>query len=369
MKKVIALLLALLMVFGLAACGTPSNNSGNGNTQPETPKWPADAVTLYFPYNESSATAQNANVLADWIREQTGAKVEVEFNATGNGEALAQKLLKEDADGLQIMAIGLDALTAFHEGVWSNDPTDTSKFTIVTGMIQPYPYSGCMLITQKDSPFDDWESLVKQIEAYPYPTYSAAKDGHVTVANRTGSIMTTKIKALFIQAGLYDKVEWVTCNRDELSVGIENGAIQVSIHDETNAAKSYLSQPDKYKGIINCRADNEFGYYPADTANLDLIKAVPTLLDVFGKDKAESYNVPNTTALIVKAGTDPAIVAQIKECIDGLENVPQSTDEKSFYVRQRNQGGTSKYYTWPAADILTEWQRLSAIIKDIVKGK
>ena len=78
MKKVIALLLALLMVFGLAACGTPSNNSGNGNTQPETPKWPADAVTLYFPYNESSATAQNANVLADWIREQTGAKVEVE---------------------------------------------------------------------------------------------------------------------------------------------------------------------------------------------------------------------------------------------------------------------------------------------------
>ena len=176
MKKVIALVLALIMVFGLAACGSKKN---------ETAAWPSGDVTLYFPYDESSLTAVNATTMADWINNQTGKKAEVEYNKTASGWNLAEKMLKADADGLTLMVVGLDALTGYVKGDWANAPYDTTKFQIVTGFTQPYPYSGCMLITQADAPYNTWAEL---------EAYAKANPDTVLVADRAGSIMTTKLK-------------------------------------------------------------------------------------------------------------------------------------------------------------------------------
>ena len=123
-----------------------------------------------------------------------------------------------------------------------------------------------------------------------------------------------------------------------------------------------------YKAIINCRPDNDFSYYDPATKGLDDIKKVPTLLDVFGKEKAEQYNVPNTTAIICRAEVPAETVAQIKAVCDALGNVEKSDATDSFYVRQRVNGGTSKYYAFNAADIQKEWERLVPIIKEI-EGK
>jgi tripartite-type tricarboxylate transporter receptor subunit TctC len=357
MKKVIALVLALIMVFGLAACG---NGGGSNNNQAEAPKWPDGDVTLFFPYDESSLTAVNATTMADWIREQTGKKAEVEYNKTANGWNLAEKLLKADADGLTLMVVGLDALTGYVKGDWKNAPFDTTKFQIVTGFTQPYPYSGCMLITQADAPYNNWAEL---------EAYAKANPDTVNVADRAGSIMTTKLKSLFNQTGLSKYVHWTPATSDSVKTGIDpaNKSINIAIFDETSAAK-YLQQPDKYKAIINCRADNDFSYYAADTNGLDLISKVPTLLDVFGKEKAEQYNVPNTTAIICRAEVPAEVVKQIKEVCDKLGTVEKSDDDTSFYKRQRVNGGTSKYYTWPSEDIQKEWQRLEPVIREI-EGK
>ncbi len=357
MKKVIALVLALLMVFGLAACG---NGGGGNNNQAEAPKWPDGDVTLFFPYDESSLTAVNATTMADWIREQTGKKAEVEYNKTANGWNLAEKMLKEDADGLTLMVVGLDALTGYVKGDWKNAPFDASKFQIVTGFTQPYPYSGCMLITQADAPYSNWAEL---------EAYAKANPDKVNVADRAGSIMTTKLKSLFNQTGLSKYVHWTPATSDSVKTGIDpaNKSINIAIFDETSAAK-YLQQPDKYKAIINCRADNDFSYYDASTNGLDLISKVPTLLDVFGKEKAEQYNVPNTTAIICRAEVPAEVVKQIKEVCDKLGTVEKSDDDASFYKRQRVNGGTSKYYTWPSEDIQKEWQRLEPVIREI-EGK
>ena len=357
MKKVIALVLALLMVFGLAACGS---NGGGGNNQAETPKWPDGDVTLFFPYDESSLTAVNATTMADWIREQTGKKAEVEYNKTANGWNLAEKMLKEDPDGLTLMVVGLDALTGYVKGDWTTAPFDTAKFQIVTGFTQPYPYSGCMLITQADAPYSTWAEL---------EAYAKEHKDEVLVADRAGSIMTTKLKSLFNQTGLSEYVHWVPATSDSVKTGIDptNRSSNIAIFDETSAVK-YLQDPTNYKAIINCRPDNDFSYYAADTNGLDLIKKVPTLFDVFGKEKAEQYNVPNTTAIICRSDVPAETVAQIKAVCDALGNVEKSDDTNSFYVRQRVNGGTSKYYAFDAADIQKEWQRLEPVIRTI-EGK
>ena len=340
MKKVIALVLALLMIFTLASCGKKT-------------------LVLYYPYDESSLTAVNATVMRDWLAEQLpDYKVEVEYNKTASGWNLAEKMLKAKADGNTLMIVGLDALTGYVKGDWKYAPTDTSQFNIVTGFTQPYPYSGCMLITQANAPYSTWAEL---------ESYAKAHNKEVKVADRAGSIMTTKLKSLFNQTGLSQYVTWTPATSDSVKTGIANGEINVAIFDETSAVK-YLTDTANYKAIINCRADNNFDYYDPATKGLDLIKKVPTLLDVFGAAKAEQYNVPNTTAIICKAGTPADTIAALKKAIDGLGDVPQSTDDNSFYVRQRVNGGTSKYYTWPSADILKEWTRLLPVITTIEKG-
>ncbi len=354
MKKVIALVLALIMVFGLAACG-----GGGGNNSAEV-KWPAGDVTLYFPYDESSLTGVNASTMAKWITDQTGKKADVEYNKTANGWNLAEKMLKEDPDGLTIMVVGLDALTGYVKGDWTNAPFDASKFQIITGFTQPYPYSGCMLITQADAPYNTWSEL---------EAYAKAHKDEVLVADRAGSIMTTKLKSLFNQTGLSEYVHWVPASSDSVKTGIDpsNRSINIAIFDETSAVK-YLQEPEKYKAIINCRPDNDFSYYDPATKGLDLIQKVPTLLDVFGKETAEQYNVPNTTAMICRADVPAEIVAQIKAVCDALGDVPKSDDDNSFYKLQRVNGGTSKYYAFNAADIQKEWQRLEPVIRTI-EGK
>ena len=358
MKKVIALVLALIMVFGLAACG--GGGGSNNNNSAEAPKWPDGDVTLYFPYDESSLTAINASTMAAWITDQTGKKAEVEYNKTANGWNLAEKMLKADADGLTLMIVGLDALTGYVKGDWTTAPYDASKFQIVTGFTQPYPYSGCMLITQADAPYSTWAEL---------EAYAKEHKDEVLVADRAGSIMTTKLKSLFNQTGLSEYVHWVPASSDSVKTGIDpsNRSINIAIFDEASAVK-YLQDPEKYKAIINCRHDNDFSYYPAETKGLDDIKKVPTLLDVFGKEKAEQYNVPNTTAIICRAEVPAETVAQIKAVCDALGNVEKSDATDSFYVRQRVNGGTSKYYAFNAADIQKEWERLVPIIKEI-EGK
>jgi len=392
MKKVIALVLALVLVLGLAACGTnggnttPANNAGgnttpannaSGNTTPANNaggneaadvKWPDGPIDLFVPYDESSPTGINIGPLQAWIAEQTGVRCEPTYDKSGDGWKLAQDLLAAPADGQTLMIVGLDAITSYQNhvlgnsaGAWEADVTDPAQFTIVAGMIQPYPYVGCIIVTQADESYSTWEEFVK---------YVKDNAGKVNVADRAGSIMTTKLKSLFIQEGLYDLVHWTPASSSEVKTGIDpaNNSIDIAIFEESQAV-TYLEQSDKYKGLINCRPDNDYSYYAADTKGLDLIKAVPTFETVFGKEKAVQYNVPNTSAIICKAGTDPAVVAKIKATIDALGDVPESTDEKSFYVRQRVSGGSSKYYTWPSEDILKEWQRLAPLIKTILSTK
>ena len=48
--------------------------------------------------------------------------------------------------------------------------------------------------------------------------------------------------------------------------------------------------------------------------------------------------------MVVPASTPDDVVAQIKACIDGIQDVEKSTDEKSYYMRQRAQGGSSRYW-------------------------
>ncbi len=101
MKKLIALLLALVMVFALAACGNAGNEETvpNANTDPVTDTQPADTAkgSVYW-LNFKPESDEALKNLAKLYTEKTGVEVKVETAASGTyNETLTAEMDKGDA--------------------------------------------------------------------------------------------------------------------------------------------------------------------------------------------------------------------------------------------------------------------------------
>ena len=372
MKKVIAILLVLGMVFALAACGgnTPANNTPANNTKPAnntTPanntqpaaKWPNGEVTLLSGYQAGSLTDNNIQTIKDWIIKQTGAKVTVTNDEKGGGANLAVKLSQAKGDGQTLMLFGLNNLSNYIQGIWTVDPTDAKLFKPVCGIAQPNPYSGCVLLTNTANPYSNWEELEKYINENP---------NKVTVMDIKGKVMDSKTKSLFYQRNLQDKVVWAATDSKACTNELLGNNINIVMLDENTAAALMADKETgaKVKAIINCRPDKDFSYYtPTDAPNLDLIKTIPTLEDVFGAEKAKQYNLANFSFFVVPASTPDEVVAQIKACIDAIDKEAPDSD---FGKRCRANTG-SKYYSvdWTSESLMKEWQSAMEKVKLFLK--
>ena len=348
MKKIIALVLALVLALCLCACG------GTKTETKSAAKWPDGDITIYSGYAVGSLTDVNLHTIADWITKETGANVKIESNDTAGGATLALKLSKDKPDGQTMMAIGMNCIANYYNGTWEVNPADSSKFKIVAGSIQPYPDSGCIILTQNESPYSTWDELAEYAKAHP---------GEVTVASIAGKVMDIKMKAIFNATGLAEYIRWAPTKSADSEAALLGGNINCVMLDETTAATKYLAD-GLVKPIINCRADEDWSIYTAEQQPIvDLIKDIPTLVDVFGADAAK-YMVPNRSMFVVPADTPDEICEQIAAVIDKIDQEAEGSD---FYDRCRVNGGTSKYYTWPGDEIMAEWQRLDPIIKEIVE--
>jgi len=351
MKKVLALVLALAMIFAFAACGEKKEEA--------KVTWPNGTITLLIGYEEGSLTANNCVTLIDWLQSK-GYTVEAKYDKVGGGANLVTELLKAEPDGQTMMLFGMNCINNYYDGTWSVDPTDTTKFRAVASTPQPWPYSGCMVLTKADSPYSNFDELKAYVEAHP---------GEVTAMSIPGKVMDPKLKSFLIQTGLADKIKFCPTNSADANVSLLNGDIRLVMADEASAITKFnLGAADcEVKAIINLRPDNDFSYYPADTKGLDIIKSVPTLQDVFGAEKAKQINIPNTSCWVVPAGTPDEICEQISAVFDAIDDEPESTDESSFYKRVRMNGGTSKYWKLTYDEIVKEYATIAPIIKQVVE--
>ena len=134
MKKFVALLLALCMIFALVACGakeaakpeaTPAPEAAPEKAPEAAPEtapeaapeeeaaatWPSGPITIYSGYAVGSLTDVNLHTIADWIMQETGVDVIIESNDVGGGANLAAKLTKAEPDGLTLMNIGMNCIS------------------------------------------------------------------------------------------------------------------------------------------------------------------------------------------------------------------------------------------------------------------
>ena len=371
MKKILALVLALALVFALAACGNkdtnqpannnpPANNNqpadnnqpSDGDKAPEV-TWPNGDITILAGYAVGSLTDVSLRVTGDYIAEKTGATIIYENNDVGGGANLITKLANAAPDGQTMMYIGMNTIANFYNGTWAMTPSDWSKFKIVCSSVQPYPDSGCMVLTQADAPYDNWDELAE---------YAAAHPGEVTVASIAGKVMDVKMKALFNGTGVAKDIRWVSTDNAGATAGLLGDNIDLIMLDEITAL-GYLKDGG-VKALINCRVES--AYLDTMYANKDeaeAIKAIPSLVDVFGEEEAVKLMVPNRSMYIVPAATPDEICEKIRSLVDQLEN----ENEGEWFERKTVAGGTSTYYAFDPQEVMAEWERLNPIIEEIVK--
>ena len=206
MKKIIALTLALVMVFALAACGnsnnsnTPANDPAPAPESPaaapeapaEAPEAPAEApaepaawapdgpVTLIVSYAAGNGTDLTARILAKHAEKYIGQTIVIENVDGGSGSIGWSQLASADPDG---MTIGFVNLPNFNSSIVNE--LGTYKIDDFAGICNHVTETSLVVVRADDDRFQTIDDLV---------AYGKEHDGELN-ASTNGSQASNHIGA------------------------------------------------------------------------------------------------------------------------------------------------------------------------------
>ena len=117
MKKLIALILAVVMVFSLCACSNGGNNDDNNNTPSGTANYtgPSYTLTLGHVIADGTPTDEGADKFAQLVDEASGGKIKIEVypnSALGDNRAMLESVQQGTIDMVLPAVANLAAFTS-----------------------------------------------------------------------------------------------------------------------------------------------------------------------------------------------------------------------------------------------------------------
>jgi len=362
MKKLISLLLAILMVVALCACGNSSTDTAKADTTVETAKpdsaaetekndaaktdstaaepekeevkWPNGDVTIYVPASVGSPLDNGTRVIADWLAQYTGANFIVMNDETGAGASASEKVYAAKPDGQTLIATGAGQVVSYYNGTWEHNPADPDDFSMICASIQQKQPSGAVIVTQLDKPFDDWQGFVDYVNANP---------NTLTVGIVNGTPHEVRIKLLFDYFGIADKVRYVSCTNTDVNTGILGGSIDIACLTET-VGPQYITE-GKLKGLIY--SNYERTYLRNDmTKCLDNMQMIADIVT----DHPEKLCCAWDLYYGGPAGMSPELCQKINDACSAICDSPE------FMERVRALGSTNDYVPLTSEQILASMQ-------------
>ena len=275
MKKIVALLLALVLLFGLAACGTPKNNNEGNNNEAKQLGFPKE-VTVYIPQKEGNMLDKSGRIMVKyWEKMCPDTKFTIK-NTTGNGNDHAKIVAEAQSanDGSVIMFHGAGAIAQYYSKEWDYNLADHKYFKAIAGNIgQAQPSGAVTLISADETRFDSIETLVEYIKAHPK---------EVRIAYTQGTPHEVRIKLILNYFGIKaDDVIEVPGSAADIRTWVQGHTnTDVAIITETQAAQDVRG--GKVKGILNSVASRDL--YTEDLAPLKDIPIVPEIKGVKAED-------------------------------------------------------------------------------------
>jgi len=174
MKKLIALILALCMVFALCACGAAGSKANDGPFKPNGP------VTMIVAYKAGNGTDITARILAKYAEKYIGQTIIIDNQDGGSGSKGWSKLASAKPDG---MTIGFINLPNFNSSIVKGLGTYTiDSFAPICNHVTE---TSIVVVRADDDRFPDLNALVE---------YGKAHDGEL-IASTNGAQASNHIGA------------------------------------------------------------------------------------------------------------------------------------------------------------------------------
>ena len=277
MKKLVALLLAALMVFGLAACGGgKSNNTNNAAKELGFPK----EVTVYIPQKEGNMLDKSGRVMVKfWEKMCPNTKFTIK-NTTGNGNDHAKIVAEAQKanDGSVIMFHGAGAIAQYYSGEWDYNLADHKYFKAIAGNVgQAQPSGAVTLISADETRFNSIETLVEYIKAHPK---------EIRISYTQGTPHEVRIKLILNYFGITaDMVKEVPGSASDIRTWVQGHTnTDVAIITETQAAQDVRG--GKVKGILNSVASRDLY-----TSDLEPLRDIPIVPEIKGVKKEDAMSL------------------------------------------------------------------------------
>ena len=187
MKKYLALILALCMVFALCACGAkeeapaaaPAAPAAPAEAPAEAEAWAPDGpVTMIVSYKAGNGTDVTARILAQYAEKYIGQTIVIENVDGGSGSIGWSQLAAAEADG---MTIGFMNLPNFNSSIVKELGTyTTADFTAICNHVTE---TSLVIVRADDDRFNTIEDLV----AYAKENNTVASTNGAQASNHIGA--------------------------------------------------------------------------------------------------------------------------------------------------------------------------------------
>ena len=305
MRKFFALLLALVLVVGLVACGSKEA------AKSEEGGWPGGhkEVTVLIPQDVGSMLDQSTRIMIDYLNEACPyTKFVAENDASGGGNKAGLTLAAAEGDGSVIMAHGAGAIVQYYSGTWEKNLGDPNTFIAICGNVgQLQPSGGVFLTPVTNDKFTDLPSFVDYVKAHP---------GEVRVAYATGTPHEIRLKLITNYYGISDMISWQPGSSNDVRTWINGGNVELACLTETQAVADIKG--GKVVGILNSLVDRNY------TDDLkEVLDNVPIVTDYIDRAEAEALVCAWPMTIYGPASMSEETAKAINDICKGIADKPE----------------------------------------------
>ena len=257
MKKIIALLLATIMVLSLAACGAKEPTEAPAEaTETAEVQWPTTAVQLVVAYAAGGGTDLTARTLAEALGANGNFGV---VNMTDGGGVIGwEQVRSSDPAICDQLIFALNSMFV----TYLSEVSDINPMTDIQPVFAMDSNTAYFVVVNKDAPYNTLEEMLAYGKDHP---------GELTLgAGAPGSTMTI-LTGQFIKSTGLDCTLVATNGSDADAVAMVMGGNMSCYLTNQTTTQNYLEA-----GEVKVLAS----VLPISDKSVDIIKAIPTLEDL-----------------------------------------------------------------------------------------
>ena len=234
-KKILALLMALVMVFALCACGEPSEDPGKESGDPgsTTVDYPTRTITVIVPFSAGGDTDLAARIITTKLSQVLDATIVVQNVGGGSGVIGHTQMLNSEPDGYTLMITSLANTRSSVPNPAGNTTYEYDDSTVIAGM-GSFPQA---FVVSADSEFDTFQNMIDWALEHPgeltYGTQGTGGLGHTCALDAFGSLGVTAQDVAFastsesVTAVLGDHVMMTCCPIAGAKPYIDSGELKL----------------------------------------------------------------------------------------------------------------------------------------------